>query len=233
MFDDEGALYHFPSTKRAGRDQTEIEATKNAARFHLPVFVVLKGQRPALREVRRGWIAEWDDQNRVFLISFAEELRGQEFEPDEFSLKVTRKVVRNVAGQARPGQAHFRFVVFKRYGARCAMCGLAVPVLLEAVHLCAFSAGGSDDSRNGLVLCRNHHRALDEKLFSLDPASTSVICRPNGPTPDELAIAVESLHHLPALPHREALDWCWGEFVRDDARRQDRSDDETATPRSG
>src|SRR5438445_260466 len=42
-FDDDCGLYHYPKTKRAGRDQAEIEATKNAGRLQLPLFVVLQG----------------------------------------------------------------------------------------------------------------------------------------------------------------------------------------------
>lgn len=214
-FDDEGGLYHYPSTDRAGRDRAEIEATKNAALFRVPVFIVLRGAVAGLGEVRRAWISDWDDQSRVFLISFGSEPeKSPSPKTEKFSLRAERKPVRALTGRPRPGQARFRFSVFKQYGPRCALCGMAIQGLLEAVHLCAVSDGGCDDPRNGLVLCRNHHRALDEKLFCFDPATGRVTCRTKGPTATELAISLTSLRELPAQPHPEALSWCWAAFCR-------------------
>src|SRR5215831_16289874 len=41
---EDGVIYHYPNTKRGGtRDGSEIEATKNAGRSDLPVFVILAG----------------------------------------------------------------------------------------------------------------------------------------------------------------------------------------------
>ena len=38
---DDGVLYHYPTTARSpGRDQSEVDATKAAGRFGLPVFVI-------------------------------------------------------------------------------------------------------------------------------------------------------------------------------------------------
>jgi hypothetical protein len=72
-FDDDAGEYHYPATRRGGsRDDNEINATKNAYRFGLPVFVILRGASAATREVRRGWIETWDDDRRVFLVSFLE-----------------------------------------------------------------------------------------------------------------------------------------------------------------
>ncbi len=223
-FDESGGIYHYPATQRPGRDQAEIEATKNAGRARLLVFVIMAGSTAALRRVRRAWIEDWDDLSRLFLISFAEP-HGSAMGPsavDEagpFVLRGENGTPVPVSAVARPGQARFRFTVFKRYGPRCAVCSVAVPLLLEAVHLCPFAAGGTDDPRNGLVICRNHHRAFDERLFSFEPGSRRIIYPARGPTAAELAITAEGLNHLPALPHRDAIAWCWDVFHRERGAR--------------
>jgi predicted restriction endonuclease len=43
--------------------------------------------------------------------------------------------------------------------------------LLDAAHVRAYRDKGSDDPRNGLVLCATHHRAFDKKLFAIDPST--------------------------------------------------------------
>lgn len=45
---EDGVIYHYPKTKRGVRDTSEVEATKNAGRFKLPVFVILPGPTHAL-----------------------------------------------------------------------------------------------------------------------------------------------------------------------------------------
>lgn len=65
-------LYHYPRTQRLGRDASEIEATKNAATMHLPVFVITPGSRETLRTVVRGEVAGWDDDLEVFRVRFVD-----------------------------------------------------------------------------------------------------------------------------------------------------------------
>jgi len=57
------------------RDTGEIEATKNAGRLGLPIFVITY---PSLHSDRRNvylaWVTDWDDESQLFLISFSEPL---------------------------------------------------------------------------------------------------------------------------------------------------------------
>jgi predicted restriction endonuclease len=71
--------------------------------------------------------------------------------------------------------------VLQRYGARCAVCDVDVVEVLDAAHLCSKRNGGTDDPRNGLVLCATHHRALDAGLFAIDPDDLTVQCSPASP----------------------------------------------------
>jgi putative restriction endonuclease len=68
-----GVIYHYPVTGRsAGRDAAEVEATKNAMRLELPVFVILPGAHSATRTVKLGWVKDFDDTSRQFLILFGD-----------------------------------------------------------------------------------------------------------------------------------------------------------------
>jgi hypothetical protein len=151
-------IYHYPTTERgASRDNAEVESTKMARTLGLPVFVITPGRTSVSRTVHLGWVEDWDDRAKWFLISFGTSpppARIPELDQDvPFALtdeSIRRKAFRDV----REGQQRFKFRVFKRYGPACAVCGIEVPEVLDAAHLCPKDRKGSDDPRNGLVLCR-------------------------------------------------------------------------------
>jgi hypothetical protein len=68
---EDGLIYHYPQTNRGGqRDKTEVEATKSAGRLNLPLFVILPGATQNTRSLRLGWVVDWDDLSKQFLILF-------------------------------------------------------------------------------------------------------------------------------------------------------------------
>jgi len=50
----------------------EVEATKNAARLGIPIFVILPGETNQTRRVRLGWVEDWDDEASLFLVLFGD-----------------------------------------------------------------------------------------------------------------------------------------------------------------
>jgi putative restriction endonuclease len=213
----DGVLYHYPRTGRPpGRDRSEVDATKAAGRLRLPVFVVTPGRTSSSRTVHKGWIEGWDDEAELFLATFAEDPPPQPPSHDggsPFGLEseVTRSR-RSVVD--RPNQQRFKFGILKLYGPACAVCDLEVTDLLQAAHLRGKATGGSDDPRNGLVLCALHHLAYDRGLFAIEPTSLEVHCLPAGPDAAALRLNRRSLQHLPTKPHQEALQYAWHLFVR-------------------
>jgi putative restriction endonuclease len=211
---DDGVLYHYPSTNRPrGRDLAEIEATKAAGRLGLPVFVITyPSPGSAKRDVHLGWVENCDDSLEIFLITFGQsqpapqvtDADEQPFRLVEEKRKTTRRQV-----EARTGQQRFKFLVFQRYGERCAVCGISAPQLLDAAHLRPKREHGSDDPRNGLVLCASHHRALDAGLFAIEPESLRIHFNTSGPDARSLRTDYPTLQHLPKKPHAEALQWLW------------------------
>lgn len=66
-------------------------------------------------------------------------------------------------------RAHdFRNRVLGAYGHRCAACGVQLE-LIDAAHVLPVEADGStDETCNGIALCKLHHAAFDRNLISFD-----------------------------------------------------------------
>ena len=198
-------LYHYPSTKNSGVDSSDVVATKAAKELGFPLFVVVQdATNRRLRHVRLGWVDTWDDDLEEFLVSFGEDppVSSTPLPDSEFDPMAGRRVkdTKGRVQQLRPDQARFSLEVRRRYGTECAMCGLTVPALLEAAHLVPGAQGGADDSRNGLLLCSNHHRALEARLVVIDPRSGRFMASTDGPHLGILGVTRPSLEHLSAQP---------------------------------
>ena len=213
---EEGLIYHYPMTSRGQRDSNEIAAMKACAEHSLPVFVVITPSAGAsTRDVRLGWVTDFDDDSRQLLISFSDApLPAAKASVDEddgpFELKVSRRHKWTTA-RTRPGQCQFRFAVFKRYGAACTFCQINEPKLLEAAHLCPVEKDGCDDPRNGLVMCLTHHKAFDAGLLLVNPDSGAVHAGRSISNLKSIGVTVASIGHLKRTPHRDALTWAWSQ----------------------
>ena len=85
----------------------------------------------------------------------------------------TMKIARSSAFRAR---------VSAIYRETCAVCGFSHrhPVgrsEVEAAHIVPRHQRGADDARNGIALCRSHHWAFDQGLFSIDDNKKVVVAR--------------------------------------------------------
>lgn len=212
---DDGIIYHYPNTSRQGnRDAAEVDATKETGRLNVPVFVVTcPYPKSRFRDVRKGWVEDWDDAERVFYVSFGDEPTApfaHENLDEEFNL-VSDAKTRKAASTVRPGQQRFKFNVLKRYGGQCAVCNVSLGEVLDAAHIRPKQKKGSDDPRNGLVLCATHHRAFDAGLFCIEPNSLELRYS-RGVSPRKLKIPRPTLSHMSALPHKQALTWRWSEW---------------------
>ncbi len=79
-----------------------------------------------------------------------------------------RRYVERMA-TVRMHQKSFRSRVLHAYGARCAVCSLAYPELLDAAHITPDGDPNSTTSvSNGLALCKMHHAAYDRGLIGID-----------------------------------------------------------------
>ena len=210
---DEGIIYHFPDTGRhAGRDASETAALRNSFSLQLPVFVITKSPLNAnRRDVRVGWVIDLDDDGAQCLIEFGDIAQTVVPRPDsmaagEFRLEASRAEIAQIARRLKR-TPKFAFEVGKRCGWCCAVCSIRVRPLLDAAHIRGVAEKGSDDARNGLILCKNHHSAFDSGLIEFQPETGAVVfCR--GVTADQLGVTVLTLPEE-IRPHTDALRWHW------------------------
>ncbi len=210
---DDSMLYHYPVTVRGARDRNEIEATKNARRLGLPIFVNIRLDER--REVRAGWVEDWDDDAEVFLIAFDASLAAVPIPTrieEPFELLVNRKRKYSRASR-RENAPKFRFEVLKRYGPVCAVCDMRIPELIDAAHLVPWDRGGADDPRNGLPFCTLHHRAFDARMFAIEPTTRVVHIAPRF-SPEDLKICRADICHIERPPDDTAIRHVWDEFNR-------------------
>lgn len=207
--DQDGIIYHYPTTKRhPSHDAGEVASVKKAGELQIPLFVILnKGDD---REVRRAWVSDFDDVNRIFLFEFT--IRKPQFVQIEIDKPFEAKSIRNltidqiIRVERNP---RFKFEVIKRHQGKCAVTGLSVVEMLDGAHVVPVAQGGSDDPRNGLLLSASHHRAFDKHLWSINPKTLEIVASPKGPTLEAMKFERDSVRHLverQSLPHSEALE---------------------------
>jgi putative restriction endonuclease len=68
----------------------------------------------------------------------------------------------------RVREGSFQEDTWRVYEGKCVICGLQAEVT-EAAHIVDVHNEGIDDVRNGVQLCRNHHKAYDDGLFGIGP----------------------------------------------------------------
>lgn len=74
----------------------------------------------------------------------------------------------------------FRLQIVPLYHYSCALCGIKMLLpsgvaLVEAAHIHQFAKSKNDDITNGMALCRNHHWAFDQGLWSIDTSFEIVV----------------------------------------------------------
>lgn len=211
-FDETGVIYHYPNTDRPrSRDLGEVEAVKNCSRYNLPIFVIrVSLENSRSRDVFIGYVTYWDDESEVFIIEFGERVVGDIDQADEKNFQVKDDVeTRIYVTRTQSRDAGFRIASLRRYGTKCAVCDINVVDLLDAAHIVPKSENGTNDVRNGIVLCCLHHRAYDRGLFAINPNSLEIVPIPKGPSLKMIGVIHKSIAHLKNLPHTDALEFAW------------------------
>jgi hypothetical protein len=156
-----------------------------------------------------------DDRDRPRVQHELERLEQRLHEPfqlDDPSAEIVVSLVERVARDRA-----FRKSVLVTYQHSCALCGLRIRwgarVEAQAAHIKPRALFGADDMRNALSLCRTHHWAFDEGLWTAgDDLTVRVRAAPIGEVYEMSALATFSGRtlHTPASgvrPHPAALAW--------------------------
>ena len=222
--DEDVGIYDYPATQSTTYDQGDIDSMRAALELGLPVFLIrdtnakgelVQGKGPKRRVDRIEFLE--DDPisgNLVFTFSVGGRRDYKLPADEEGSCFQARETTKKEVSTKKRSQAAFRAAVVRRYGSKaCALCGAPAEVI-EAAHIVPVSDNGSDDSGNGLLLCRNHHALFDMGKWCLDPTSLEVIPA-TGHDLKSLGITRANASHLRLAPSKEALNWRWEHFSRD------------------
>lgn len=95
--------------------------------------------------------------------------------PDEELNKVPierRTVLSTINKKVR--EERFQRYVRSMYKGKCAICSLQAK-LTEAAHIIPVKDNGTDELTNGVLLCRNHHKAFDMGLLAINSSYVIVL----------------------------------------------------------
>lgn len=116
--------------------------------------------------------------------------------------------------ETRHQQSVFRRGVLERYGVKCAFCDIKNINIIEAAHIIPYSNNSQFDieilqnPKNGISLCRNHHRLFDKDLVFIDPETLNILSFDQKINLlDEFKITEKNLNNLEYLPDKNCLAW--------------------------
>lgn len=115
----------------------------------------------------------------------------------------------------------FRLQIVPMYGYTCLLCGMKMllpsgTTLVEAAHIHQFSHSNNDDITNGMALCRNHHWAFDQGLWTLGSDYEVIVATEafTEEAPNQTLLGAYHLHRVDLSrlapehrPMQKHLDW--------------------------
>lgn len=184
---------------------------RTAHELGLPLIRLTKVGIGAYLPIYPVFVIDDNPITREFTLTVDEVLRsvplGHELSPIE------KAYAARIVAQ-RVHQPAFRARVMLAYQARCTVCELKHPELLDAAHIIEDGAPGGDPVvTNGLSLCKIHHAAYDRRLMGISPdyvvhVNTDLLAEVDGPM---LRHGLQEMH---------------GRSLITPARRRDRPDPE-------
>ena len=211
--------YHYPSTSHTSRDIGEINSLKVAYKYNVPIFVVLGLEKDkSKKEVKLGYVQRFNDNQKIFLISF-EENNKKNINPIEHILEESdnedndplfqNNIKKTRTSKSRGNnQPKFSSDVFAYYDNQCAVCDLKF--FLDAAHIIPVKDKGADHKRNGLILCKNHHKAFDDNFFKINPNNLNIEFKKENA--EGLKISRKNLCHLQNKPGQKYLEWRYKKY---------------------
>ena len=166
-----------------------------------------------MRDIHLRRVVDFDDEARVFLVSFSDAAVSESM-PTALGEDQSRFLLSGAQNnKKRPPMSEMdsrdsnleSFIDMDLSG--CAVCPITVSELLDAAHIREKHDQGSDDARNGIVLCATHHRAFDRGFFGFDPDSLRFVLKASISHRATVGITKDSILHLRCKPHRDASQW--------------------------
>lgn len=213
--------YHYPDTSHVTRDEGEINSLKLSHKYNIPIFVVLGlGKDKSKKEIRLGYVQSFNDHQRTFLIEFKieknqvavpkeeviEKEKVDEKELELFNSNRKRKLTTSTSrGNNQP---KFSSDLFKYYENKCAVCDISY--FLDAAHIIPVKHNGVDHKLNGLILCKNHHKAFDDGYFKINYETLDIEIIKSDK--NLLKIQRDNIKHLTNKPGKKYLEWRYNKY---------------------
>ena len=115
--------------------------------------------------------------------------------------------------EVRKFQSKFRNDVLERYGSECSFCEIDNQLIIEAAHLIPYKKVNVyginliQNPKNGIPLCRNHHKLFDQGLIKINPKNLEV--EVSVLNPESLNVTKNSLSEMFNKPNSECIKWLW------------------------
>ena len=178
----------------SNKANNNYSSAKQETEIYKPVEKILEYANPVMRALisaSKAELLEENEQKIVFKIpkerkSFFDQLNKEEKRESikkilnkeiEFILSETPQLTeqskqKEVVSLRRERNPEFPKIVKQAYDYSCAVCKKRIFDLqgnpeVEAAHIYPKALDGVDDIRNGLALCKSHHWAFDQGLFSI------------------------------------------------------------------
>ena len=185
---------------------------REAYEHHIPVIYFLGIAPGCYQALLPVFISGWDAKTLKARVAFSMPDQEALVPPEDarerhYALRLVKQ---------RLHQASFREAVISAYNGRCALSGLAEPLLLDATHIIADQDEqfGQPVVPNGIPLSKIHHAAFDAHLIGIDPdyrlhVSDRLLNQSDGPMLEALQRLNGGALHLPSRdkdrPDRDRL----------------------------
>lgn len=208
--DDEVMRYSYQGSQGLAGDNTKMRL---AMQKSVPI-IVLQRMEPSVFVPRYPAFVTGDDtQNRLFTVDLRNSIS---LSPSEEQEALINKEYRDQLVRTRIHQPRFRAQVLKAYQETCAVCRLNHIELLDAAHIIPDShPEGVAAVRNGMALCKIHHKAYDTNFLGVTPdykikIRRDLLSESDGPM---LRYGLQEMHDMALtvprskslLPDRDAL----------------------------
>ena len=160
---------------------------------------------------QKTFLIEFKNEKKQIAVPKEEVIENQQESEGELELfNANRKRKTTTSSSRGNNQPKFSSDLFRYYENKCAVCD--INYFLDAAHIIPVKNYGIDHKLNGLILCKNHHKAFDDAFFKIHYETLNIeVIKGNK---DSLKISRESIKHLTNKPGKKYLEWRYFKYKK-------------------
>lgn len=149
------------------RDESTNRALRSAMESGAPLIWFFGVGKGAYKPIFPVCVVSEEEDKQQFVIDT--DFTSFDVQGDGLPQQIPRKQA-NVEPRHRLFRAVFQGIVMRAYRGRCAVCGINLGQLLDAVHIVPdVDADDAASVVNGIALCKLHHAAFDSRILGIRP----------------------------------------------------------------